>query len=202
MFKRIRIKINYQIFHACTKIYQFFKKIELQSYEEENRKYLKRMKGCGSGSGIYGNVHITGLEFMEIGSNVHIGNNAYIRAEGGLNIGDNTHISRNLVLYTINHDYEGEHLPYDEQLIKKSVEIGRNVWIGMNVCIAPGTKIGDGCIVGMGTVVSGNVPSLSIIGSEKWRIIGHRDSSRYLKHDTDEAYGGPNGVLFKLQKEK
>ena len=131
---------------------------------------------------------------MEVGNNVHFGDNAFIRAEGGLTIGDNTHISRNLVLYTINHQAEGARIPYDEQLVAKPVTIGRNVWIGMNVCIAPGTTIGDGAIVGIGTVVFGDVPPLSIIGSPPWSIIGQRDEARYKRLDREQAYGGPDGV--------
>jgi acetyltransferase-like isoleucine patch superfamily enzyme len=66
----------------------------------------------------------------------------------------------------------------------------------MNVCVVPGTKIGDGAVIGMGAVVSGEVPSLSIIGSEKWRILGHRDKNEYEKLDQSGEYGGPGGIPF------
>jgi maltose O-acetyltransferase len=59
----------------------------------------------------------------------------------------------------------------------------------MNVCIAPGTKIGDGAIIGMGAVVSGEVPPLSIVGNQKWRIIGYRDKEEYDKLDKNRKYG-------------
>ena len=72
-----------------------------------------------------------------IENNVHIGENAFIRAEGGLFIGENTHVSRNLMLYTVNHNYKGKNVPYDETVIKKPVHIEKNVWIGMNVNILP-----------------------------------------------------------------
>ena len=147
-------------------------------------------------------MRITSCENILIGNNVHIGNNAWIRAEGGLTIGDNTHISRNLVLYTINHCYDGCRLPYDEQLAKKPVVIGRNVWIGMNVCIVPGTKIGDGAVIGMGVVVSGEVPPLSIIGNQKWRILGFRNKDDYVRLDKSGKYGGPNGVPFLIETQE
>ncbi len=148
---------------------------------------------CGGGLHINGIVTITGAKKVVIGNNVHIGAGAFIRGEGGLEIGDNTHISRNLVLYTMNHDYEGRRLPYDEDMIDKPVKIGRNVWIGMNVCILPGTVIGDGAIVGMGTVVFGEVPPLAIIGSAPWQQIGTRDADHYAQRDKERAYGGVNG---------
>lgn len=154
---------------------------------------LGQLKACGEGTHIRGHYRITGASKIELGSNVHIGPNAFVRGEGGLTIGDNTHISRNLVLYTVNHQYEGSRVPYDEELVHAPVTIGRNVWIGMNVTITPGTTIGDGAIVGLGTRVFGDVPPLAIIGSEKWRILGHRDSDRYRALDQAAEYGGTDG---------
>ncbi len=119
------------------------------------------------------------------------------KSEGGLSIGDNTHISRNLVLYTINHNYKSDVLPYNDEMLPKKVIIGKNVWIGMNVCITPGSVIGDGCIIGMGSVVSGQVPALSIIGSEKWRILSKRDEWKYSEVNKKKRFGKENGLLYK-----
>jgi acetyltransferase-like isoleucine patch superfamily enzyme len=165
----------------------------LADVERHNSEWRKKLKQCGVGLHVNGKIEMSGERNVEIGSNVHIGNNAFIRGNGGLVIGDNTHISRNLVLYTVNHQYEGKLLPYDNQQVAKPVVIGRNVWIGMNVCIAPGTKIGDGAIIGMGAVVSGEVPPLSIVGNQKFRILGYRDPGHYEQLDKSEAYGGVNG---------
>ena len=82
-------------------------------------------------------------------------------------------------------------------MIPKKVVIGKNVWIGMNVCITPGTIIGDGCIIGMGTVVSGEVPPLSIIGSEKWKIIGERNADKYNEILQKKRFGKENGLLYR-----
>ena len=114
-----------------------------------SNEYTKRSLGaCGEGVRIYGRFRVSAPQNLYLGFNVHINENAFIRAEGGLKICDHTHISRNVVIYTMNHDYEGERLPYDEKKVLKSVEIGRNVWIGMNVCIVPGVTIGEGAIIG------------------------------------------------------
>jgi len=174
-------------------LYGHLKKMEQREIMSRNSELLSKFKSCGTGVGMWGRVYISGAEQIEIGNNVHIGNNAFIRAEGGLSIGDNTHISRNLVLYTINHRYEGDRIPYDDQIVKKPVRIGKNVWIGMNVCIAPGSTIGDGAVVGMGTVVSGDVPPLTIIGNSKWRVLGHRNVEHYMTCEQEARYGGPNG---------
>lgn len=175
-------------------IYHQIHIIEKKENERFNNLAKMQMKSCGQGVGLWGNMKITGINQVSLGNNVHIGENAFIRAEGGLTIGDNTHISRNLVLYTMNHDYHGNRLPYDEKMIYKSVFIGKNVWIGMNVCITPGTIIHDGVIIGMGTTVSGEVPPLSIIGGEKWRILGHRNPEHYELLDHSNSYSGVNGV--------
>jgi acetyltransferase-like isoleucine patch superfamily enzyme len=165
----------------------------------DGRHHLALIKSKGHGVGIWGRVSISGHANIVLGNNVHIGKNAFIKAEGGLKIGDNTHISRNLVLYTMNHRYDGERIPYDETHVLKPVEIGKNVWIGMNVCVAPGSKIGDGAIIGMGTVVSGIVPPMAIIGSEKWRTLGFRDEAHYQELDNQGSYAGPNGFQYEAE---
>ncbi len=116
-----------------------------------------------------------------VGNNVHIGHNAYFRTTGGLTICDNTHISRNVTIYTDSHNYAGAVLPYDDTFISKPVKVGKNVWIGMNVCILPGVTIFDGAIIGMGSVISRDVPPLSIVGSQPFRILKTRDKTHYEK---------------------
>jgi len=177
------------------------KKLAAFIIPELNKKEDKkdfRFKKFGSDSYLWGSGHyISGADYIEIGKNVHINSNCYIRGEGGIEIGDNTHISRNLTMYSINHDYKGNALPYDNRMVKKKVVIGKNVWIGMNVCIVPGTSIGDGCIIGMGTTVSGTVPPLSIIGSPKFVILGQRDKDHYDHLEKLEMYGAADGILYK-----
>ena len=155
---------------------------------ESNRRLILRLGACGQGIYFGGRTVIHHPKNVMIGNKVSIGDNAWIQGNGGLTIGDNCHISRNFTLYTANHYYRGNLLPYDKNLELKPVVIGRNVWIGMNVCIAPGTTIGDGAIIGMGAVVSGEVPSLSIIGNQKWRILGQRDKEEYDKLDKNRQY--------------
>ena len=161
------------LFDRCIyRLWRIIRWFQQRAESESNRRLMSRLASCGKGVGFSGRIVIRSPKNVVIGNNVHIGDNAWIKGQGGLTIGDNCHISRNFTLYTVNHRYEGNRLPYDEQLVKKPVVIGRNVWIGMNVCVVPGTTIGDGAIIGMGTVVSGDVPSRSIIGSEKWRSWG------------------------------
>ncbi len=162
------------------------------------RDRLRRSLGhVGVGGTLARDLHITGQERVWLGDNVHIGRGAWIRAEGGLRVGSNTHISRNVVIYTVNHDFRGKRIPYDEALVEKPVDIGENVWIGMNVTIAPGTVIGEGAIVALGACVSGVIPPLAIVGHAKWRVLGERDPDHYDRLKRDGAFGAADGVAFR-----
>lgn len=167
--------------------------IRSQLDESRQRKVLRGCRSVGTGVRLNGSLTLIGSDQVIIGDNVHIGDNAFIRATGGLTIGDNTHISRNLVLYTANHDYRGKRLPYDECEVYRPVTIGRNVWIGMNVCISPGSTIRDGAIIGMGAVIHGTVPELAIVGAAPWKVIGSRDEAHYRRTDEAREYGGVGG---------
>jgi len=162
-----------------------------------SNEYTKRQLGsCGRGVRIYGRFRFTGAKNIHLGNNVHINENAYFRGDGGLYIGDNTHISRNLVIYTVNHQYQGKRLPYDEQKVLKPVKIGSNVWIGTHVLVVPGVTIGDGAIVGMGTVVSQDVPPLSVVGLPPQQILKQRDEAHYAKLVSAKAFGGMSGYKW------
>lgn len=158
-----------------------------------NEYAKRRFSHCGTGVRIYGRLTVSAPDALHVGDNVHINSNALLRAEGGLHIGDNVHISKNLVVYTMNHNYHGDCLPYDAGLLKKPVRIEDNVWIGMNVVVAPGVTIGEGAIIGMGCVVAKDVAPLSIVGSAPQRELKTRDIAHYRRLATAKQYGGMSG---------
>ena len=162
-------------------------------------KYYSKIKKIGKCVKFNGVSYISGFNNIEIGNNVHIGDNAWIKGEGGLYIGDNTHISRNLVLYTVNHNYKGELLPYDNTEIKKPVVIEKNVWIGMNVTILPGTHIQEGAIIGAGAVVGGKIPKGAFYGAALGKIIKYRDLEHYENLEKNKKYGAENGNPIKKE---
>jgi maltose O-acetyltransferase len=158
------------------------------------RYHGRRLGSAGSGLRLNGRGFINGHAQVRVGSNVHIGAGYFLVGLGGLEIGDNTHISRNLLVYTVNHDSRGRCLPYDDTQVPRPVCIGRNVWIGMNVVLLPGTVIGDGAIVGAGAVVHGEVPPLAIVGAAGQQVIGERDRAHYQQLEREGRYGGASGV--------
>lgn len=186
MLKRIKSRLRMEIARRL-------RRWVLHMSAEEKQMLQSRLGACGQGVNLQGYPKITGHQNIIIEDNVHIGEGAFIRGEGGLRIGANTHISRNVVIYTFNHAYEGALLPYDDQFLVKAVDIGPNCWIGMNVCIAPGTRIGEGCIIGIGTTVHGQIPPLSIIGNQKWRIINSRNQLHYDTLRSQNAFSGESG---------
>ena len=109
-------------------------------------------------------------------------------------IGDNAHISRKVTIYTHNHNYDGDALPYDHNKQYKPVTIGKNVWIGMNVSICPGVSIGEGSIVGMGAVVAKNIPPYSICGGNPGNVFSERNLQKYQFLERNSYYGGKNGA--------
>jgi maltose O-acetyltransferase len=133
---------------------------------------------------------------MEVGNNVHINRGALIRAEGGLTVGDNVHCARNLTIYTINHNYKGQALPYDHTMIREPVIIERNVWIGINVTVVPGVRIAEGAIVAAGSVVSEDVAPLTIVGGQQLRVLKRRDEEHYKMLEREGKYGGASGYPY------
>ena len=151
---------------------------------------LDRIKNKGKNCRIKGDLTILGVDGLVLGDFVSIGYGGFINSFGGVEIGDNCQISRNVLIYSVNHDTNGMCIPYDSNNIKKKVIIGNSVWIGMNVVITPGVKIGDGAIIGMGTVVSTDVPEGAIVVGAKQRIVGSRDLKVFIKMKDNKDYFG------------
>lgn len=156
-------------------IVRFIVKYKGLYFYHYGRYWVKNIQKKGEDLRIHGPITILGQDYLEIGDYVRIGYGCFFCCLGGLKIGSNTQISRNVCIYTANHNYNAKAIPYDDTYLRKSVEIGSSVWIGMNVCITPGVKIGDGAIIGMGAVVASDVPPGAIVVGAKTRIIGGRD---------------------------
>lgn len=129
----------------------------------------------------FGWPFITGVDKIEIGDNVGIERGAFIRAEGGLEIGNNCSVAANVSIYTYNHNYESETLPYDHTNIYRKVIINDNVWIGRNVSILPGVTVGEGAIIGMSSVVTKDVLPLAIVGGNPAKVLKMRNTEHYYR---------------------
>lgn len=154
-------------------------------FQAEERYIIKSIAKKGTDSKVKWGSTILNPEKLELGDYVRIGEGSFLFCRGGISIGDNTQISRNVLIYSANHDINGSTIPYDDKYIEKPVTIGKSVWIGMNVVIRPGVKIGDGAIIGMGLVVSDDVPEGAVVVGAKQRIVKYRDMKDF--HEKDKA---------------
>lgn len=124
-------------------------------------------------------VQIYGLERLDIGSCIHIGRGTVIQADGGVRIGNHVVISFDCVLWSVDHDYQGELLPYDFRRIGRPIVIEDNVWLGRNVMVRGGVRIGEGAVVAMGAVVVDDVPGLAVVAGNPARVVKYRDAEGY-----------------------
>jgi acetyltransferase-like isoleucine patch superfamily enzyme len=137
--------------------------------------YLNLIKNKGERCIFEGGGDLHHSDKITIGSDVYLGKNFFLQGEGSIFIGNYTHISRNVVIHTSNHNYNGDSLPYDKTKLLKTVKVGNYVWVGMNVLILPGVTIGDGAVIGMGSVVSKDVPQNTIFTGSGGVFRGSRD---------------------------
>ncbi|MBS3150013.1 acyltransferase [Candidatus Woesearchaeota archaeon] len=147
----------------------------------KNDLLVSNLKSVGTNVRISQPTNISHPEKIIIGSNVYLGPDCFISAEGGLTIGSNCSLSGGLLIYTWNHDYNKEILPFGKEKVHKPVIIKDNVWIGSRVSIVPGVTIGEGSIIGLGSVVTKDVLDLAIIGGNPAKVIKFRDKKQYEK---------------------
>lgn len=121
-------------------------------------------------------------EGLHLSDNIHIGRGTEIQAAGGVHIGRNVVIAYQCILWSLDHRYEGELLPYDHARIRKPIHIEDNVWIGRNVIIRGGVNIGEGAVVAMGSVVTRDIPPLAIVGGNPAKILKYRHQKTYQAH--------------------
>ena len=112
--------------------------------------------------------------YTDCGKNITIGKNVFINMgckfqdHGGITIGDNALIGHNVVLATLNHDFDPSKRA---SMISAPIVIGNGVWIGANATILQGVTIGDNSIVAAGSVVKNDVPPNTIVGGVPARVL-------------------------------
>ena len=139
---------------------------------------LLSLKNADEGCKIIGGGRFLCKEQITLGKSVHIGEGALFVAHGGIKVGKHTIISRNCVIRSRDHHYNGDAIPFSKDYVYKSVSIGDGVWIGMNVTINPGVNIGDFAIIASNAVVAKDVPSGEIWGGVPAHKISGRDLSK------------------------
>ena len=112
--------------------------------------------------------------YTDFGKNIHIGKDVFINAcccfqdQGGIQIGDGTLIGHQVVLATLNHDFDPKKR---KDIIPAPIQIGENVWIGSNSVIVGGVTIGDNPIIAAGSVVTKDVDANTVVGGVPAKFI-------------------------------
>jgi virginiamycin A acetyltransferase len=114
---------------------------------------------------------------IQIGANSYINSGTVIYNGGGVWIGENVLIAANTTFATANHAFDDPERPIRLQGFKPSkggIRIEDDCWIGANCVLLDGAIIRAGCVVAAGTIVRGEVPAMSVIGGNPWRILRSR----------------------------
>jgi acetyltransferase-like isoleucine patch superfamily enzyme len=110
----------------------------------------------------------------DFGKNTHIGRKVFINSgcrfqdQGGITIGDESLIGHNVVIATINHDFNPNNRG---TMYLQPVVLGDRTWIGSNATLLPGVTIGENSVVAAGSVVTKDVPANTIVGGNPAKFI-------------------------------
>lgn len=107
---------------------------------------------------------------IKIGKNVFINSGCRFQDQGGITIGDGSLIGHNVVLATINHDYNPKKRG---TMYLKPIVLEENSWIGSNATILPGITIGENSIVAAGSVVTKDVPANTIVAGNPAKFMSN-----------------------------
>lgn len=156
--------IYLRLFHLIKKAYlnvRFAGRISISSVNFRSPFY------CRVGS--QGNISIGRGTFVNYG--------AKIISHSSITVGTNCLIGPNAGIYDFDHRHVLGDIPFCQQgMDSVPVEIGDNVWIGANAVILKGTHIGSNSVIGAGAVVSGEIPSCSLVYNKKETVICSMDA--------------------------
>lgn len=102
---------------------------------------------------------------LNIGNKVSFNRNCIVVCHNEITIEDGCAIGPNTLIYDHNHRFGVNGI--EDGFNSMPVKIGKNCWIGANVIILKGTCIGEGSVIGAGTIVSGVIPSHSLVTSSR-----------------------------------
>lgn len=139
------------------KIYRFAKK------HLSNLLFSRKYKRKFDKQDFHVSFKCDNFENFEFGRKCYIGPHCHFDALGGITLEDYVIVAPHVKIWSYNHDFKHEMVPYGPRNICDPVTIGKGVWLGLQSIILPGTVIGEGSIVGAGAVVKGFVEPYSIV---------------------------------------
>ncbi len=128
-------------------------------------------------SGLYYGVEIRHPWKLKIGRSSIIGHNVLLDARKNLTIGSNVNISSEVMIWTLQHDYNDEFF----SAVGKETVIEDYVWICSRAIILPGVRVGKGAVIASGAIVHKDVPEFTVVGGVPAKFISNR--SRNLSYN-------------------
>ncbi|MBS7362662.1 MAG: acyltransferase [Paludibacteraceae bacterium] len=115
-------------------------------------------------------IQVHGKGRFSIGDGSYMNRFCMISAHNSVSIGNHCMFGPCVKIFDNNHRFSREE-GVSSDLTVGSVRIGDNCWIASNVIILKGAEIGDNCVIGAGCLISGVVPSGSIVKMKQEQII-------------------------------
>lgn len=115
-------------------------------------------------------IQVHGKGRFSIGDGSYMNRFCMISAHNSVSIGNHCMFGPCVKIFDNNHRFSREE-GVSSDLTVGSVRIGNNCWIASNVIILKGAEIGDNCVIGAGCLISGVVPSGSIVKMKQEQII-------------------------------
>ena len=107
---------------------------------------------------------------LMIGEGTYMNRYCMISVHDSVSIGNRCMFGPSVKIFDNNHRFTKDK-GVSSQLSTASIVIGSNCWIASNVIILKGATIGDNCVIGAGCVITGNIPSGSIVKVKQEQII-------------------------------
>ena len=115
---------------------------------------------------------------VSIGDRVSIHQHVYILGE--VTIGNYVGIAAKCSIIGETHNNSDISVPYKLQgIVEQPVIIGNDVWVGAHSVILGNSKIGDGVVISAGSVVSGEIPSYSVVIGNPARVFYNRKNGDF-----------------------
>lgn len=99
---------------------------------------------------------------ISIGTGTYFNRYCMISAQRSVTIGNHCMFGPGVKIFDNNHKFSKEK-GVSSQLKCDDIHIGNRCWIASDAIILKGTHIGDNCVIGAGCIVSGNIPTGTLV---------------------------------------